>query len=509
MNSPTNKAKFYRVPGLKYYTERLIVGFAALFALGTGGVTVAATAPALGTDSPYGIVSSTFTNTNASTTVGGDVCFTTGPATAYTLNGTQTVPCPAQVGTDQAGALATLNGEACISLGAGVVTLDKAVVGTNMPGLIPPGCYSSGGAMNITTLATVTLDGNGTYIFRSGGPLGVGASSRISLTGGACAGNVFWAPVSATTLGANANLIGSVIDAAGITFGHLASLSGRALAFGGTVTADDNAVTVPATCPVAVNGPLVLFASVLPGARSVELGNPATVFATMINSGQPVLQNCQIVLPAGSPSGLTLDYQTTNPATNALTGTANTPVPIAGGDGSQSFVIGFHGTTPFSAPAMPLDFQCDGTPLASIVTGVDTIDLVMAATPIADIVALSATPTNDGIITVPVGGAAAFAIASVNLGIAAPITVSVDTGSATLPVTTSICQTAASTGQCMAPPAATVSLAFTAGDEPTFSVFLDASEAIAFAPATSRIFVRFKGVVGDMHGSTSVAIQAP
>jgi hypothetical protein len=286
-------------------------------------------------------------------------------------------------------------------------------------------------------------------------------------------------------------------------------LSGRALAFGGTVTADANAVTVPATCPVAVNGPLVLFASVLPGARSVELGNPATVFATMINSGQPVLQNCRIVLPAGSPSGLTLDYQTTNPATNVLTGTANTPVPIAGGNGSQSFVIGFHGTTPFSAPAMPLDFQCDGTPLASIVTGVDTIDLVMAATPIADIVALSATPTHDGIITVPVGGAAAFAIASINLGIVAPITVSVDTGSATLPVTTSICQTDSSTGQCMATPAATVSLSFAAGEEPTFSVFLEASGAIAFAPATSRIFVRFKGVAGDMHGSTSVAIQAP
>jgi hypothetical protein len=158
---------------------------------------------------------------------------------------------------------------------------------------------------------------------------------------------------------------------------------------------------------------------------------------------------------------------------------------------------------------MPLDFQCDGTPLAAIVTGVDTIDLAMASIPIADIVALAATPTNDGIITVPDGGSAAFAIASINLGIAAPITVSVDTGSATLPVTTSICQTSPSTGQCLEAPAAGVSLSFAAGATPTFSVFLEASGTIAFAPATSRIFVRFDGTAGAIHGSTSVAIQAP
>jgi hypothetical protein len=487
----------------------MIIGIVAFFIVGKSDMTMAATAPAIGTDSPFGVVSSTFTNTNAATTVNGNICFTTGPATAFTLNGTQTVPCSAQIGMDQTSALAALNGEACTSLGAGVVALDKVVVGTNMPGVIPPGCYSSGGAMNITTLATVTLDGNGVYIFKSGGPLGTGASSTVSLTGGACAANVFWAPMAATTFGANANFAGSVFDAAGITFGHLAALTGRALAFGGTVTADANSITVPPACVVTVNGPVVLFASVLPGSRSVELGNPATVFASLINSGQPVLQNCKIVLPAGSPAGLTMDYQATNPATNALTGTPNTPVSIAGGNGTQSFVLSFHGTSPFSAPAMPLDFQCDGTPLAAIVTGVDTIDLAMASIPIADIVALAATPTNDGIITVPDGGSAAFAIASINLGIAAPITVSVDTGSATLPVTTSICQTSPSTGQCLAAPAAGVSLSFAAGATPTFSVFLEASGTIAFAPATSRIFVRFDGTAGAIHGSTSVAIQAP
>jgi hypothetical protein len=484
--------------------SRSILGLAAVLAVVATGTARAATAPPLGTTGTFGIVSSTFTNTNAATTINGDVCFTTGPATAYTINGTQTVPCPAQVGQDQNSALATLNGETCTSLGAGVVVLDMTVVGTNLPGVFPPGCYSSGGSMNISTLATVTLKGNGVYIFRSGGALGIGANATVNLTNGACASNVFWAPLAATTFGANSAFIGNVYDAAGITFGHLATLTGRALAFGGTISADATTVTVPAVC-----GPTVVLASVLPGARSVELGNPATIFAMMINSGIPSLANCQIELLAGSPAGLTLDYQTTNPLTNALTGTPNTPVTIAGDDGMQSFVVSFHGTTPFSAPAMPLDFQCDATPMAAIIPGVDTVDLVMSATPIADIIALSATPTNNGIIDVPSFGAAAFAVASINLGITMPITVSVDTGTAVLPVALTICETNPNTGQCFATPAATVSLNYVGHATPTFSIFLTADGPIAFAPATSRVFVRFDDAQKGIHGSTSVAIESP
>jgi hypothetical protein len=154
---------------------------------------------------------------------------------------------------DQGLALANLNGQPCTSLGAGAITLDSIVIGANPPGTIPPGCYSSGGAMNVTATTTVTLNGPGVYIFRPGGALNTGANSRVILAGGACASNVFWAPVGATTLGANAALsptptfVGNILDAAGITIGHFANLTGRALAFGGTVTTDANTITVP-TC---------------------------------------------------------------------------------------------------------------------------------------------------------------------------------------------------------------------------------------------------------------------
>jgi len=131
----------------------------------------------------------------------------------------------------------------------------------------------------------------------------------------------------------------------------------------------------------------------------------------------------------------------------------------------------------------------------------------MSSTPVADIIALSATPTNNGIIEVPVGDAAAFAVASANIGVTDTITVSADAGAATLPVAATICQSNSGTGQCLAPPAPSVTLSFAGGTTPTFSIFLQSSGAIGFAPATSRIFVRFEDAAKGLHGSTSVAIE--
>lgn len=240
----------------KYIVSAAVVALIVSFAVGFIGpiAAKAATTPALATDAPFAILSSTFTNSNTSpqTIITGNVCYTTGPTTVpLTINGATSTPCAPQTNTDQGLALANLNGQACTSLGAGAVALDSIVVGINPPGTFPPGCYSSGGAMNITLGTTVTLNGAGTYVFRPGGALTTGANSVVALAGGASAADVFWAPTALTTLGANAALsvtptfVGTIIDAAGITLGHFANLLGRALAFGGTVTTDANTITVP------------------------------------------------------------------------------------------------------------------------------------------------------------------------------------------------------------------------------------------------------------------------
>ncbi|MCR4325604.1 MAG: ice-binding family protein [Patescibacteria group bacterium] len=271
----------------------LIIGFIALFIIvlavwwsGKLGSTVpaesqvSAAAAALLTSNTYAIVSDTWTNSlNAGleTAITGDVCYTTAPDTApISINGVTitplteaTVPCPTQVGLDQASALADLNAESCTPIGTDVA-LDAIIIGTNPPGVFPPGCYESSGAMDITLSTTVTLDltapggdGGNVWIFRSGGPLTTGANSLVALANGALASNVFWTPGGLASLGANSStsatptFVGTIIadelGSTGINVGHFVHMSGRLLAFGHTITTDSNTISIPPAAPATLN----------------------------------------------------------------------------------------------------------------------------------------------------------------------------------------------------------------------------------------------------------------
>ncbi len=210
------------------------------------------TAPDLGSTGSFSIVSGTFTNTTPGTVIEGDVCYTTGPAVDPTIGGSEQTPCPDQTGIDQNAARAELDEQSCTSIGA-AVALDEISIGGAPPGEFPPGCYSTTGAMTINTGATVTLSGDGLYIFRPGGALDPAANSSVVTADGACVDNVFWTPTGGTTIGANAAFLGTVFrgtaDGLSITLGDEASLDGRALAFGSTVTTDNNTITSPDACP--------------------------------------------------------------------------------------------------------------------------------------------------------------------------------------------------------------------------------------------------------------------
>ena len=279
---------------------------------------------------------------------------------------------------------------------------------------------------------------------------------------------------------------------------------------GVALDADGNVfVTDPGTSTVKeiLATPPALVASVLPGGRSVQLGSPATFFATMINSGPSALQQCDIALLAGTSASLTLGYQTTDASTNLPVGTPNTPVDIPGNDGSQSFIVSVKSQTTFTLTNLPLTFACAGATPAPIMLGVDTVDLAWSPTPVPDVVALVATETNNGIVELE-NGVGAFAVASINLGAAATVTVNANTYTAYLPVTATVCQTDSTSGQCLAPPAETVSLTYASGATPTFSIFLQATGPIPLAPASSRVFVFFAADSPyAVVGSTSVAID--
>jgi hypothetical protein len=154
-----------------------------------------------------------------------------------------------------------------------------------------------------------------------------------------------------------------------------------------------------------------------------------------------------------------------------------------------------------------MTFECTNTDPAPINTELNT--LLLSATPVPDIVILAATLRNDGIVNISgTNGAGAFSVATVNVGASESITtVSADTGSATLPVNVSLCQTNPATGQCISAIGSSVTTTINANATPTFGIFVQGRGNVPSDPATNRIFVRFKDGGGVTRGSTSVAVR--
>ena len=305
---------FNRLMGLGLLAS---MGIAALLLVSAPAL--AATAPDLLSNSTYGIVSSTFTNTNPST-VNGDLCCTTCGTAPTTYTGVPIVACTTQIA-DQATALADLLSQTCTPLSTAAPALNAEVIGANPPGVFPPGCYSSTGAMSITTGTTVTLKGAGVYIFRSGGALNPAANSIVTLAEGACASDVFWAPNGATTIGANASFVGNILEPAGagnnITIGGATTLLGRALAAGNTVTIANDAITVPPAC-VALGQ---VFVGKVFNPSTINEGCGASDFSTLTitlsnpNTSAATITSLTDTLPAG------VQVATTPNASNGCGGT--------------------------------------------------------------------------------------------------------------------------------------------------------------------------------------------
>jgi hypothetical protein len=254
-------------------------------------------------------------------------------------------------------------------------------------------------------------------------------------------------------------------------------------------------IAQPASSPLA--------AAVLPSSRSVQVGNTASAFATIVNTG-PAATSCGIA-PA-SPVPASFSFQTTNSTTNLLSGTANTRVSIAAG-GSQSFLISFLANSPMISSDVVLEYSCSGIDAARTIVGVNTLRLTIDANPVPDMIAVGLTPTNDGYAhTGGPGGTGLFVLATTNIGITAPLTARVRLSNAALPLTATVCQTNSTTGACLAPAAATVTATINQNSNATWAAFLQAGGAIPLDAAQNRVFFEFVDANGVVRGSTSTGV---
>ncbi|QNL19984.1 hypothetical protein HXX25_11995 [Hyphobacterium sp. CCMP332] len=257
------------------------------------------------------------------------------------------------------------------------------------------------------------------------------------------------------------------------------------------------------------SGPIV--AAVLPSSRAVQVGDTATAFATIINSGQIEAENCRVALAPGGEAAGTFAFQTTD-ANNVATGSPNAGVNIAGG-GSQSFVFAFTPAAPYAGGDLPLVFDCDNTPPAAMTAGVNSFWLSASTTAGADIVAVSDTGSAVGLNTLP--GVVetidrqkngAFVVAISNIGAAANLTARPVLSQDGITVTPRICQTNQATGACLSPATADVDFFIGANQTASFAIFVEDGMPVTFQPGSNRISVRFEED-GALRGSTSVAVR--
>jgi alpha-tubulin suppressor-like RCC1 family protein len=250
----------------------------------------------------------------------------------------------------------------------------------------------------------------------------------------------------------------------------------------------------------------VTFASVLPTARSIATGATATAFATMINTGAVAATACSLALPPGFPANFS--YQITN-ATNALTGTPDTPVNIAAG-AAQGFFLAVTPLVDLNSTELAIVFDCTNTPTTITVPGLNTLLLSASSTPSPDLISIGSTPSGDGIASIPgATGSTAFGAATINIGAAGTITASVDDNGRGLALTALLCVTNPTTGACTNPatPAASATFALAANASATVAVFVTGTGNVPFDPGANRLFLRFKTADGVTRGATSVAVR--
>jgi hypothetical protein len=114
---------------------------------------------------------------------------------------------------------------------------------------LSPGVYTSASSLGLSGDLTLNANGdpNAVFVFQAGSTLTTASGSRVLLTGGAQACNVFWQVGSSATIGTSTAFTGNILALTSISLTTGATLDGRALARNGAVTLDTNTVT-RATC---------------------------------------------------------------------------------------------------------------------------------------------------------------------------------------------------------------------------------------------------------------------
>jgi hypothetical protein len=247
----------------------------------------------LGTASAFAVLAGTTVTNTGSSTISGDVGVSPGTAVTGFSSVTQSN------GTVDAGnpAAAQAQSDLTTAYGDAASAGPSTSVPADLTGLtLSPGVYA-GGAIGLS--GTVTLNGqdnpDAVFIFQAASTLITGPSSKVVLTNGAQACNVFWQVTSSATLGTASVFDGTIMALTSITADTGASVAGRLLARNGGVTLQANTITTP-TCTTASTTPTTTVPS-----STTPTTVPASTRPAPSTGSSSVTTSTIPPLPAGPP----------------------------------------------------------------------------------------------------------------------------------------------------------------------------------------------------------------
>jgi hypothetical protein len=219
------------------------------FTTGTG---LAPGAVALGSAATFGIMATSAITSTGNSIINGDVSLD--PGTSMTgippaiINGSIHVndSVSAQARNDLLSAYNFAKG-----LPIGTTISGGADLGSTglYPAGMPPGTYTSGSTMLVSSPLTLDAGGNANavWVFQIGSSLTT--TANVLLANGAQAKNVFWVPTSDATIGVGSTFEGTIVSGRDVTAVTGATINGRILAgaiTAGTIALQSSVVNVPA-----------------------------------------------------------------------------------------------------------------------------------------------------------------------------------------------------------------------------------------------------------------------
>ena len=269
-------------------------------------------------------------------------------------------------------------------------------------------------------------------------------------------------------------------------------------------------LTTPASAQPVISG------AVLPNARSVPVGEPATFFVTMVNSGDQEAINCGPDLRNPDPNIALRRFELDSEG--AIAGDFFDPISIPAGE-SRNILLELTASADTTG-AIALRFGCNNGAAAYLPAINDVVLTSLSAGPTWDVIAVSATTTNDGVIDI--AGPRRRGLMTVaathilpdgdSAGPAAPMRVTPRAGDFTSELDLEVCELDENS-LCIGDRAPFLDIDMAQGEPRFFAVFARSAPnaGLPFMPDFLRVSLDFADRTGPgyVRASTSAAIRSP